>query len=147
MLQLRHVPAACRCLLIFIAIAASSGCYSGKAYEGKARPESDIAIIFGRNPLFGPAMLVHQLDNQAPFYPSLARVEVLPGKHTVYIMYMSHSSLPPNEIRALPVVAVLETEAGHKYQINGEGDLFETDMPRVWIVDTGSGKTVWEQKR
>ncbi len=90
-------------------------------------------------------MFVQRVDDQTPFHPMLTKVEVLPGKHTIVIAYVSSDPLPPNLIRLLPVIAIVETEPGHKYQIDGEGDLFETSKPRVWIVDTTAGKKVWEQ--
>ena len=133
---------ACRPWLMFLALAVLPGChFSGRAYEGATRPESSVSVLRGHNRVFGGGIFIQQVDNQTPFYPMLTKVEILPGRHTIQIVY---SSYRPNYILSLPpMTAILETEPGHKYEIDGEGDLFKTDKPRVWIVDTTTEKIVW----
>src|SRR5262245_24354630 len=111
-------------LLVLLALTALSGCFSGQAYEGPARPESSVAIIYGHNRMFQSKMVVRQVDDQEPFLPMLNKTELLPGKHTilfVYTMYDNNGCLiPPCHHIPVNVTATLEVEAGHKYQIEAE---------------------------
>ena len=100
---------ACRPWLMFLALAVLPGChFSGRAYEGATRPESSVSVLRGHNRVFGGGIFIQQVDSQTPFYPMLTKVEILPGRHTIQIVY---SSYRPNYILSLPpMTAILETD-------------------------------------
>jgi hypothetical protein len=133
-----------RALLVLLVVTAVSGCFSGKAYEGPARPESSVAFIYGHNRFFQSKMVIRQVDDQEPFLPMLNEAAVLPGKHTILFLYSMYDNtgciIPPCRHSPVNVTATLEAEAGHKYQIEAEGGRDS----HLWIDDTTTGKKVWQ---
>jgi hypothetical protein len=136
-----RVGATNRTRLVLLAVTAVSGCFSGKAYEGAARPESSVSTIYGHNRMFQSKMMIRQVDDQEPF---LAEAEILPGKHRVLFFYAPYYGCIWGQcgIGSIPMTAAIEMEAGHKYQIEDAGG----HEPWAFIVDTTTGKEVWRER-
>jgi hypothetical protein len=74
-------------LVALLAAAAAAGCAATRAYEGAARPASELAVIEGA-PSFSAGLplapVLRKVDEQVVGV-GYTRVEVLPGRHHVLV--------------------------------------------------------------
>lgn len=102
-------------LIVLLSFLLVSGCATTQMYEGKARSDSEVAVIIGMNPHDplipkGWASYVIRVDGKDT--PDLgAKIAVIPGEHTLEVYCMA-PGLPQRQS-----IITRTFEAGAKYGI------------------------------
>ena len=135
-----------RSIVICLVPLVISGCaFSGKAYEGSQKPQEEIAVIHGdQGGLFGTSILINWIDAQQ-MHPSVVKVEVLPGERIVTFYFWDGRARFPTRHYAFEGKAKFTAEAGHQYQIEGEGGWSKDPSPiKLRVIDTETKNVVWQ---
>jgi len=136
--------------LVLLLTASLSACGTMKAYDGKPRPDRQLAFVivagrYDKTPFQYRDTTIREIDGK-PVDSSLAveEIAVLPGVHSVvfdYAEWVETLLLPPLPTYSQGSAGTLrfEAKAGHMYEIRADrrkGKVWS------WIVDIVKGNTV-----
>jgi hypothetical protein len=134
-------------ILAALTLLALCSCAGGKekAYSGPDRPSQSVAVIKGNYGTFEDGSMILGVDGTA-FDTARDEVEVLPGSHQIAFVYWDKDPSFFPVLRNFTGSFQLEAEAGHSYEIRGEGGqgFHHWEPLQIWAVDLGTETTIWK---
>lgn len=151
-------------LMIMAVVIAVTGCSTtGKHlawYDGPAKATNEVSLLkIQRSFPFGRSVLVWTIDGKSISkgrqFNNTREVELLPGTHTVGVVYVSGSTRPPT--KSLPVT--FTGQSGHTYALHmapveeGLGSNLKKAtfggafFVTAWIIDESNGEVVAGERR
>ncbi len=143
-----------------------AGCGSTQAYQGPARPESQVAVVIPDSPRLRQwdAPLAPTPDAGGQIYMRLGdvgvgktsdRFKVLPGTHTFTVSYREHRTpVAGRRLETKPISLSFPVQAGREYRVRGAAlyppgthatrpaDPAAGYRVRIWAEDRTEGKVV-----
>lgn len=138
--KIKHIRWLLTKMLIFSLVISCIGCSSPafRVYEGPRRPSFSASRIFTKNEFIWFTQIDNVFLEHSPFKERWHNtkyaqdVEVLPGKHELYILHKDHFARKEFKV-------TLEAKAGHAYEVDTSVENF-TIVYRV--IDTKTRRTI-----